>query len=293
MAKDDDVSRLSSPPRSVPAQLRLALCIGRTRSVVGALIFGFTMIFFWIFGMGADFSAPLYWGKTLETAEGQLTGIADTKLEINERTICVYSYRFVAPSGETIEDYSYAYWDPGRKEGAKVTIEYPPGRLDRSRIQGMRRKPLSIWCVLIGIAPLVGLLLMFSGLKKGLKESHLLANGELGSAKLKSKTRTSMSVNDQQVWKLCFEFTASNGETHEIHVKTHETAKLTDEAEESILYDVNDPATSALLDALPSAPSVNEFGELQAKASAAIAPLIIFLIVFGGHGAYLVFGVLR
>ena len=289
----ENVSRLAPPPRSVPARLRLALCIGRTRSVVGVLVFGFTMIFFWIFGMSADLSEPLYWGKKLETAEGQLISVEDTKLEINERTICVYSYKFVAPGGEPIEDYSYAPWRSDLKEGAKLTIEYPPGRLDLSRIRGMRRKPVSMWFVLFGIAPLVGLLLMFSGLKKGLKESHLLANGELGSAKLKSKTRTSMSVNDQQVYKLCFEFTASNGETHEMHLKTHETAKLTDEAEESILYDVNDPATSALLDALPSAPSVNEFGELQARASAAIAPLIIFLIVFGGHAAYLVFGVLR
>ena len=76
--------------------------------------------------------------------------------------------------------------------------------------------------------------------------------------------------------------------TYQAIARTHEIAKLEDQAEEPLLYDPMRPAYAVMLDDLPGNPRINDNGNIQAgPASGTIMLLIIPLATIIGHGMYI------
>lgn len=284
---------LAGPPRSVPLLVRLRVLLGGFLNQFGWIFFGFGLVFVWAFTLNADLTSWYRFRGPLDTTEGKAIDCKKTLFSEggseNSKGTPVYAihYAFTAADGKEYKGLSYI---TGKQfeQGQKVTIEYPQGKPQTSRIKGMRQKPVGPFGIFPVVFPMIGLLFIIRGIKKGIKANRLLTLGEQTTGRLKSKEITNTKVNKKPVYKLTFEFNTPEGKTYETLVKTHETGKLEDQAEEPLLYDPVRPSYAVMLDDLPGNPRINDNGNIQAgSASVTIMVLIIPLATIIGHGIYI------
>ncbi len=283
------VPDLAEPPRSVPPTVRVAALFGGIVNQFGWLFFGFGMIFVWVFVPDIDFTSWYRFRGDVATAQGTVTAVRKTHMSENNVEVYEIRYAFAADDGRRYEGTSYM---TGARygDGQAVDVEYRKDGPGVSRIQGARRGAAPIWVSFVLVFPLIGLVLIVAGLKKGIKANRLLGRGKLGLGTLKSKEPTNTSINDQPVYKLTFEFAAEDGQTYEVVAKTHETRLLEDDAEERLLYDPWNPRYAAMLDNLPGAPEIDQMGHLKSAGPLrGLAVLILPLLTLLGHGLYAYF----
>lgn len=288
-----NIFNLAGPPRSVPLSVRLRILLGGFLNQFGWIFFGFGLVFVWAFTLNADLTSWHRFRGQLETSEGKVIDCKKTLFSEggskHRKGTPVYEihYDFTIADGSEYKGLSYI---TGKQfeQGQKVTIEYPQGKPQTSRIKGMRQKPVGLFGIFPVVFPMIGLLFIIRGIKKGIKANRLLTLGEQTTGKLKSKERTNTKVNKKPVFKLTFEFNTPEGMTYETLVKTHETGKLEDEAEEPLLYDPVLPSYAVMLDDLPGNPRIMENGTIQAGSAAGVIMLLIIpLATIIGHGIYI------
>jgi len=165
---------LFGPPRAVPVSVRLRLLLGGFNNQFGWLFFGFGMVFVWLFG-GSDalHNLAFFHGK-LATVQGTITAVVKTNFSINDSPVYEYQYTY-SVDGISCQGATKAFGDKFQDHD-HVTIEYAVSDHTRSRIQG-----LSINTgggLLIGaIFPVIGLVFIALGIRKGIKGARLLRNG--------------------------------------------------------------------------------------------------------------------
>jgi hypothetical protein len=272
---------------------------GGTLNQAGWFVFGFGLVFVWAFTFNADLTSWYRFRGRLDSTEAKVlyskdTGFSEGGSKHHRGTpVYVVHYSFIGPDDA---EYKGASFNTGRqlKEGQKVTVEYPQGKPRTSRIKGMRRKPVGLFGLFPVVFPLLGLLFIITGTKKGIKANRLLALGEQTTGTLKSKEKTRSQVNKKNVYKLTFEFKTTEGTTYQAVAKTHETKKLEDQKEEPLLYDPVLPSYAVMLDDLPGNPRIQENGTIKAgSAGMTIKVLVIPLATLIGHGIYIFFKFLR
>lgn len=193
------------------------------------------------------------------------------------------------PDGSEYEGVSFQTTRSTRyRDGDPVTIEYPQGRPEISRIKGMRRGPVRF----MGLIPLpfllLGLLMILDSIRECVKANRLLALGEQTTGRLKSKEEKGQG--ETTFYKLTFEFNTHEGTTYQTMVEsqTGDITKLEDQAEEPLLYDPRRPSYAVMLDDLPGEPRIQQDGTIRAgPAIKTIMALIIPLATIIGHGIYL------
>ncbi len=273
---------LVRPPRDVPHLVRWANLFGGFHNQFGWLWLGITAALGWFFLPFADFEGLYRFRGPLETAEGTVVASREANLSINDTPVYGQDYRFVGPDGVERKGTSYATGEQ-LPPGTRVTIEFPAGRPEISRIRGMRRGkfPIEGWVGVLVLGALVvfvgiGLGFLVTGLRRGLRANRLLAAGELALGRLKSREATSTQINNRTVWKFTFEFEDSGGRTHEAMARTHLAENLSDAAGEYLVYDPLDPSCAAMIDHMPGGVVISESGELEAgHAARAIAALLV------------------
>lgn len=294
-----NILNLAGPPRDVPLSVRLRVLFGGTLNQAGWFIFGFGLLFVWLFTLNADLTSWYRFRGPLDSTEGKVlyskdTGFSEGGSKHRRGTpVYVVHYSFIGPDDAEYKGLSF---NTGRqlKEGQKVTVEYPQGKPRTSRIKGMRRKPVGLFGLFPVVFPLLGLLFITTGIRKGFKANRLLALGEQTTGTLKSKKKTRSQVNKKYVYKLTFEFNTPEGMTYETTAKTHETGKLEDQAEEPLLYDPMRPAYAVMLDDLPGNPRIQQNGTIRAGSAAnTIKVLVVPLATLIGHGIYIFFKFLK
>ncbi|MBI3927534.1 MAG: DUF3592 domain-containing protein [Armatimonadetes bacterium] len=275
---------LMPPPRATPLNLRLQLLFGGFMNQFGWLFFGFGMIFVWALGWNADLKAWTHFNGSLTTAEGVCLGSEETSAEINEEPVYAYYYRF-EHEGQHYEYVSYTS-DDTLTEGQAVTVEFQAQDPTVSRIRGMRSAQFPPWALLlVAVFPLVGLGFIIAGIRHGLQAIRLLSTGLLGYGRLMQQEATGMSVNEQPVYQLVFEFKAVDGRTYEARSQTHEPHELMDEEEEALLYSPSNPFDAVLLDGLPGRPTMVSGGFRARSPGSALSVLVLpglALLVHGG-----------
>ena len=89
-----------------------------------------------------------------------------------------------------------------------------------------------------------------------------------------------MTINDEPVIALTFEFTTEDGARARVVERTHAAQLLEDDAEEPLLYDPRWPERAALLGHLPGAPRVDSRGRLHVTLGPrTFLPLLLPLVV--------------
>ena len=74
-----DPRSLPPPPRRVPPLVSAALLFGNVVTVIGAAVFSFGMIFFWVFALDSDAISWLRMQGHVEQVGGTVTRIFDTQ----------------------------------------------------------------------------------------------------------------------------------------------------------------------------------------------------------------------
>lgn len=266
---------ITGPPRFVPWTVRLRLLVGGFSNQFGWAFLGFGMIFVWVFGSMADVKSLTHFSGQLQTAQGVVTKSEETSAEENERRVYANYYTFLSEGVE----YSGISYATGKKlsPGKTVTIEFPAGQPEVSRIAGMRSNLFSVWVLFVAIFPLVGVPFILWGLWKAYRGMHLLTYGIPAVGKLVDCTPTGSRVNKQPVYKYTFDFISDNGMTYQAHGYSH-TDELKDEAEEPLLYDPANPHNAMMLDSLPGGPRIDELGEIRSTSGS----VLIWLLVLPG-----------
>jgi hypothetical protein len=283
------LAALSDPPRFVPLSLRLGLCFGGFHNQFGWFFFGVGMILYWVFALNADYEAVYFLGE-LETTRGIVSASEKSNFQVNKKNVYEVRYRYTV-GGTQREGASYVTGhgkNAEKKAGEKVTIEFPADNPDRSRIQGGGSGALPMWCLAVGIAPLIGLVFMTFGLRDGRRTAGLMANGETAVGTFVRKEETNVRINKRRVYRYFYEFPAADGNVYETTASTH-NAELLAAKEQPLLFDPANTASTTLLSHLPYRPEADEFGQFKPVPLRRLA-LTMFLPTASaiGHGGFLV-----
>jgi len=290
---------MADPPRDVPVLVRSSNLLGGFYNQFAWLWLGLTGVFLWVFVPNADVAGLWHFRGEVATAPGVVAASRETNCSENDVRVYGHTFRFTGPDGIERTGESFA---TGRRldPGTEVTVEVAPGDPSVARVQGMRRKPFGMggWAGLVipgvgAVFSVVGVIMLTVGVRKGLKANRMLRSGLLALGRLKARRPTNTRINDRMVYEFTFEFVADDRRTHEMKAKTHQVDRLSDPRGEFLLYDPIDPSHAVLMDDMPGAVRVGEFGQLEterpAKAALALAVPAIVLTVHAA-AAWLVLG---
>ncbi|MCP4133983.1 MAG: hypothetical protein GY754_23635 [bacterium] len=246
----------STIKRTVPFPLKLIQLFGGVLNQFGWIFFTFGMIFVWAFALNVDFSFLYYNIADIEYTQGKLEKAEGTNSYINDEQVLKYTYTFTGPNGKELqaESYSTKMFPPEKMD---VTIEYPVGKPGYSRVRGMRRDMFGPLVLLVLIFPLVGLVCILIGTRKGIRARRLLRTGVLTEGRLVSKKETNIEVNEQTVYKVTFVFVAHDTKKYYVSEKTHTPYLLQDDPQEKLLYDPRNPGHAMMVDTMPGGPVIN------------------------------------
>ena len=257
------MTTLQSAPRAVPFFLGTQCLFGGLTQQVGWGVTAFGMVFALVFGSMINLPKEIALRGDLATVQGVVRNHRETKATVNDTEVVEYLVEYQV-AGSTFLDtcYTTGYgWDPGDA----VSVEYSVDRPSWGRAVGSRASTFPAWTLLlVGIFPTIGLLLAFSGFRKGLKSRSLLSRGKLARGTLVSKEPTNDSNNESTVYELTFRFTPEGARREFTTVaRTHLTEHLEDDEQEALLYDSRFPSDAVLMDNLPGKAQVGSDGRLQ------------------------------
>ncbi|OAD22760.1 conserved hypothetical protein, membrane [Candidatus Thiomargarita nelsonii] len=269
--------------RNIPIIIKCNLVFGGILSQFGWFFFGFGLILFWVFAMNADLSFLHFTGKITTITTGIATDSFKTGASENQISIFENHYKFTTREGRHFEGFSYSTGGD-IPIGTILTVEYPEGKPQYSRIKGMRRQIFGLGALFVVIFPLIGLALMFPGIKRGTRSIKLLKNGELTKGQFVSMVPTNITFNEQTLYKFTFRFKDNLG--NEFFISEIDVPY---QKEKSILYLKNNPNYAIMLDSSTLSLSINEEGKIEF--SSPVEPfylMIIPLLTLVGHGSYIV-----
>lgn len=278
---------LEPPPRAVPGAIRRKLLFGGAINQTGWTFLGLGLIFFWFFGLNSEiWSYVLFAGQT-EHATGLVTDVRETQSSENKRRIYAVDYVY-SVAGTEYRGMSYST-TAAQGTGGVVDIEYRKSMPRISRVRGMRKyrfSPLASLCV---VFPLVGWIMAARGLRRGLRDVHVLTRGRAAMGVLVAKEPTGVEVNNRPMYALTFRFRTDDGAEHRGVVTALHTIPIEDEPEERLLYDPRHPEHVVVVDNLPGAASIDEQGRLTGGSAGALelivpgltVAILVALLLFG------------
>lgn len=275
--------------RSVPVAAGISVLLGGFMTQFGAAFFAFGMIFCWIFIGLADIPGTIRFMGATATTTGTVTRVTETSSRENKSRVYEISYTFKDSTGATILGTSFSAYDVPAP-GQTVPVEYVSGDPGTNRIEGMRRGEMPIFVIFVVIFPVVGALIGIAGIRAGRRRLRMLYVGRMARGKLVAKEPTNTKINKQTVYKLTFEFTTPEGRVGRVSDKTHETARLEDEAEELLLYNPENLEEGAAIDALPGGVKMNDAGEITQYSTA--RALVLMLLPIGGFTLHALIGLI-
>jgi hypothetical protein len=278
------------PPRPVPVCVRLAAMFGGVLQQIGWLMLGFGMVFFYGFTLQSDWSGPMFALMDTERATGTVVSVDDTNASENDAPVFRIAYTFVAASGRKVEALAYATgYAP--EAGQRLGVTYLRSQPEVARVDGMRRTTFGPLAAIAGIFPLIGAVFVAFGLREGWKANRLLGTGRLAFARVTSVQPTGATVNNRPVMAVTLTFRAQDGGSYDLTSKTNAPERLTDQSEELILFDPDDPTYGTALDSLPGSPTIDNGGALRLGSSpiACLTTLLLPGLTLLGNAVYLFF----
>jgi hypothetical protein len=267
-----------STPRSVSLATRLAIANGGVLGFMGWMFLGIGLVAVQAFGVFGTIAGMWHFSGDVAEAPGTYEGSSGTSTEINDTPVYAHRYRFVADDGREYggQSYSTGSWSP---PGATITIEYPVGRPEVSRIRGLRDSIVGPFILFTLIFPVVGFFLLLPGWRRGHRVNRLLVHGKVTSGELVDKQPTNTRINKQTVYKYTFRFTDESGSEYEATGRTHR-GELEDDDRETVLYDPSDPRNACTVDDLPGSPVIED-GAVRTRTSPLVMLILPTLVVVG------------
>jgi hypothetical protein len=212
-------------------------------------------------------------------ASATVTSTEQTNTKEGKREIYRVSYAFIDESG--VERRGESYTQETLPLGV-WTVDYQSSDPSKSRLHGMRSKPLSPFpMIAVGAMALFALAIGLRQILRGRRDLRLLCYGVETRGKLIEKRAIPGSKKDKTpTMALTFEYVV-DGQTYSTTVETLEPGPLEDDEREPMLYDPNAPSRATMLDHLPGSPRITAGGELEVQSGTA-AHLLILPMLFVG-----------
>jgi hypothetical protein len=272
--------------RDIPNPAVISIIFGRTITYVGWSLFSFLMIFAWAFGGNSDTSFIHFTGESQFT-KGHVVEVEETNMEINERSVWANFYEYHDAFGNEYEGEAFTT-GTFMQVNEEVIVEYPTNSPQYGRIPETRSAEFNSWLLLTWILPLIGLSLVYIGIRRGFDDFKLLKTGEIANAKLINKEATNTTVNYQRVFKLTFEYQTRDKKSYRKVIKSHKTEHLEDNEFERLLYDPKKPDRSTLVDDISGSPMIDNYGRLNSIVSSPVKPIIFPLFCVMPHLWYFI-----
>jgi hypothetical protein len=171
---------------------------------------------------------------------------------------------------------SYTF-SPEPAPGETVPVELVTSNPEVSRIRGLRYRAFGALAGFVLIFPLVGFGMVVHGMRRGLRNIRLLAQGRPARGTLVGKRATNVKINNAPVYELTFRFRDRDGREQQGAIRTLHTAPMEDEPHERLLYDPHQPRHIVLLDDLGRDVRVDEHGRLVAQRGSFLVLLLPIL----------------
>ena len=259
---EGDSFEIEQAPRAVPLALKGRMWFGGQLNSIG-WVFMFVGVFaLRFFILDCQLLNYVTFTGDKDFVTGYVQSVDETKSSENDNRVYAVSYLYVV-DGTEYRGRSYglsAEYDFDEK----VSIEYVIDSPSASRIEGMRRYRFSGWAGLALVVPLIGLVLLWVGLRSGRRSLHVLSHGVPTYGRLAAKEPTSVTVNEMRVYALTFSFEDGSGRAQRGVIKSSNPTRIEDDTFERLLYDPSRPSAVVLIDALPASVTVDARGQLKA-----------------------------
>ena len=259
MRSDSPLGRMR-PPRRITLPARLAVLFGGIFALIGSLLTGFGMIFFWAFVMSSELVHLDLGFRSWQAHPARIVVAEETGASENEEDVVRYVYEYEV-GREVLAGRGYTTgwrWD----EGQAVQIEIDPEDPGVSRLPGTRRAAFGAAAGLAGIFPLIGVLLLFFSVRANRRTLQLLVNGIYTTGRVVNREATNTTINDERVYRYTIEYASDGGSTHRFETRTHRSELVEDDELEELLYDPQNPDHGSLLDTLGVVPPPGPDGAL-------------------------------
>jgi hypothetical protein len=234
--------------RDISPLVMIQLLFGRFGVIFGTFFTLFGLIFLVVFMSFAKFDNI---SDNDPFVQGVISETFNTTTYVNDRNVIEYVYNYKSPDGieHTGKSFSEKYFF---RPGDTVNIQYNSSLPSISRIKGTRTSEIGGGWVFISVPfLLIGLGFLFFSVRKVFRDIFLLRYGKVAMGKMLTKEPTSMSINNQPVYRFYFQFVADDGKTYTATCNTHLPYWIEDEEEEKLIYDPRDPENALLVDSLP------------------------------------------
>ncbi len=258
----DRLKRLSPPPRRLPLPVRCHQRFGGMNQMAWWFA-AFITPFFWLFFMDCEVISWFRFARPLATCPGTVTSIEHTKSSEGEQTVVGNHYSFTLIG----KQYSGCSYSTGTMltKGSPVTVEYAASNPAVSRIVGYRAQKFGAGATLVLIFPLIISIFFVFGWRHANTSQYLLQHGIPGEAEYRDKEATQTSVKDETVYKIIFDFVATDGKKYEVTMRKCENEPF--DRPGQVLYDPADPKRAMLIDDLPAEVRVDRDGNLHPTSS--------------------------
>ena len=188
MSRDETADDLPPPPRTVTPGLRVRLLTG-TMALVGSIALCVTGFLGTLQVLATDLPGTRLLAAGGREAPGDLESVKGIDLKLMGELVYRWSYSFTLPDGTRLWGVSYS---TGRLRLApvgsrRVTVEYHPVRPRVNRLKGTRTGSMPVgflpWAFL---PPPIALAVLIAGLRRGRRRIHLLIDGLVAEATLKT-----------------------------------------------------------------------------------------------------------
>jgi len=237
--------------RLIPFITKVKIWFGFTMSKIGIITFLFMVPFTIGFvSLKAIISPSFNDGDPV--AEGRITKTTETNATIGEEMVYAYEYQYKIVDGRTLSGTGYSTGDI-KDDGDEITVQYKENDPERSRAADLRNSIFGIeFAVLMLIFQGVGILILILSMLKARRRISILKTGAIANGRLLTRESTNLTIDKQKVYKLTFEFTASDAKSYRVTVNSFRDQRLEDETYEKLVYDQGNPEKAVLLDQLPA-----------------------------------------
>lgn len=188
--------------------------------------------------------------KNSPITSGQLIDISPTDSYVNDVPVYKYSYEYSVRN----KKYTACSYKTGKDEIKNFKVQYVEDSPEISIIEGMKSNTFPMWIFfLIGFFPIIGVFMLLGGFIKRLMYLRILQIGKITFGVFDRMEATGARVNEQQVYKLFFNYVAEDQKVYKAFGETHKTHKLQDEQFEPLVYNPENPDEAIMIDGLPNA----------------------------------------
>ena len=233
--------------RNISFGIKLSVMFGGVMVIIGFAFTFLGLVFIISFALSVDYNG-LKISDDSPITSGQLTNVSPTNSYVNDIQVYEYSYEYSVRN----QKYTGSSFKPGKYEIENISIQYVEKTPEISKIEGMESNTFPMWFfLLMGIFPVVGSLMLFLGLKKRLFYLKVLQIGKVSFGVFDRMETTGASVNEQQVYKLFFNYVVEDQKVYQAFGETHKVHKLKDEQFEPLVYNSANPTEAIMIDGLP------------------------------------------